>query len=260
MSEPDVLLTLVMNSSMRWLSFLAGFLVLFIVYHIAEFYSSFWLMAVTKLGFLPLSFFVARMQGWKGLDGFGLSLHRRWWRYLLSGILTGILFYTLSVILSVFAGFEAVSSVATAAEVVQKLPTILLFTFFPSIAEDILTRGYLYGHLKTRMKPLAWMLLSAFLFLMNHIWRLADDPSVLLYLFLLGLVLAWAVWQTKALWLAFGIHWGANITYESTNSIVSTETVASHHESTWVLAGCWLLLLLVLLVVKNRLKDSWQSH
>ncbi|MBK6634902.1 MAG: CPBP family intramembrane metalloprotease [Chitinophagaceae bacterium] len=108
---------------------------------------------------------------------------------------------------------------------------LLLMTAIPSIAEDILTRGYLYGHLKF-MKPLGWILLSAIIYVLNHIWRLNDGLPVLTYLFILGIVLAFAVWLTKSLWLAFGIHWGANIAFESSNSIIHTKALVQHDGST----------------------------
>ena len=122
---------------------------------------------------------------------------------------------------------------------------LLLMTSFPSIAEDVLTRGYLYGHLFNKMKPWHWVLLSAVVYVLNHIWRLNEDPSVLVYLFLLGVVLASAVWKTKSLWLAFGIHWGANLAFESSHSFVETKPLVTHYGSTWLLAASWLLLVIL---------------
>ncbi len=226
--------------------FVPGFLLLFAVYHFPEFFSAFWIMAVFKIGFLFVAFIMARMQGWKGLGGYGLGLRPGWWQNLLKGLLTGILFFALSVGLSVSFGFEKLAGIATTEVIVKQLPMILLMTAIPSVAEDILTRGYLYGHLYSKMKPVIWVLVSAVVYVLNHIWRLQDDPSVLAYLFLLGLVLATSVWKTGSLWLAFGIHWGANIAFESTHSMVHTTPLVSHQGSTWLLAAAWLLLLVVI--------------
>ncbi|MBL0152989.1 MAG: CPBP family intramembrane metalloprotease [Chitinophagaceae bacterium] len=133
----------------------------------------------------------------------------------------------------------------------NQLPMLLLMTAIPSVAEDILTRGYLYAHLKF-MKPVWWILLSSAVYVLNHIWRLSDGAAVLTYLFLLGLVLAAAVWIKRSLWLAFGIHWGANIAFESTHSMVQTKTIVQHEGPLWILAGIWALLLLVLAMIYRK--------
>lgn len=229
-------------------SFLAGFLLLFFIYHIPEFFTAFWIMAVFKIGFLLVAFVTGRLQGWKGLEGFGLGWRMGWWQQLLKGLLLGLLFFGVAEGLAVAFGYEKFNGIVAADIILKQLPLILLMTFFPSIAEDILTRGYLYGHLFSKMRPWHWVLLSAVVYVLNHIWRLTENPSVLVYLFILGLVLAFTVWKTKALWLALGIHWGANIAFESTHSILQTESAVSHHGSTWILAFVWLLLFLVLLL------------
>ena len=229
-------------------SFLAGFLLLFFIYHFPEFFTAFWIMAVFKIGFLLVAFVTGRLQGWKGLEGFGLGWRMGWWQQLLKGLLLGLLFFGVAEGLAVAFGYEKFNGIVAADIILKQLPLILLMTFFPSIAEDILTRGYLYGHLFSKMKPWHWVLLSAVVYVLNHIWRLTENPSVLVYLFILGLVLAFTVWKTKALWLALGIHWGANIAFESTHSILQTESTVSHHGSTWILAVVWLLLFLVLLL------------
>lgn len=233
-------------------SFLAGFAILFSVYHFPEFFPVFWIMAVFKIGFLLVAFAVARLQGWRGLGGYGLGLQNDWVQHLLKGLLAGAIFFCLSVLASVLLGYEQITGVASAGAILQQLPLLLLMTVFPSIAEDILTRGYLYGHLAEKMKPATWVLVSALVYVLNHIWRLSDDPSVLTYLFILGLVLAQVVWQTKALWLAFGIHWGANIAFEASHSFLKTRSVVTHHGNTWLLAISWLLLFLLLVYGQKK--------
>lgn len=228
-------------------SFITGFLILFFVYHFPEFFSAFWIMATFKIGFLVIAFIVASVQG-KGLSGYGLGFKSTWAANLLKGLLTGILFFALSVYISVKLGYEGVTEIASFKTIINQLPMLLLMTAIPSIAEDILTRGYLYAHLKF-MKPLGWVVLSSVVYVLNHIWRLQDGPAVLTYLFILGVVLAVAVWVTKSLWLAFGIHWGANITFESTNSFVHTKTLVQHEGPTWLLAASWTLLLAILAIL-----------
>lgn len=230
------------------LSTAIGFITLFAIYHFPEFFSSFWMMAIFKIGFLFAAYFLAKAQGWKGLRGYGLSLKSDWTRQLLVGLLLGLSFFLLSFYLSILLGYERIISSTSLASFAGQLPMILLMTAVPSLAEDILTRGYLYALLEKYMKPVYWVLLSAMIYVLNHIWRLGDGAAVLSYLLLLGLVLAYAVIITKSLWFAFGIHWGGNIAFESTRALFSTSSSTSSDAGTWLLAGCWGLLLLLLFI------------
>ncbi len=235
------------------LSFLLGLALLFLVYHFPEFFQAFWIMALFKIGFLLVAYLLARVQGWRGLEGYGLGLHRGWWKQLAGGLISGAAFFILSIILSVGFQFELWVGIAGPEKILSSLPMILLMTAFPSIAEDILTRGYLQGHLK-KMGTGSFVLVSAAFYVLNHIWRLQDGAAVLTYLFLLGLVLAYTLRSTGYLWLAFGIHWGANIGFELSRSAIETQTIRPDG-GTWMLALCWGALLLILFFVfplKNK--------
>ncbi len=236
-------------------SFFSGFLVLFFIYHFPEFFTAFWIMATFKIGFLVVAFVLARLQGWKGLGGYGLGFSKNRAADLGKGLLAGLFFFALSVFISIQLGYEEITAVSSFGHLLNQLPMLLLMTAIPSVAEDILTRGYLFAHLKF-MKPIWWILLSSAVYVLNHIWRLTDGTAVLSYLFLLGLVLAAAVWVKRSLWLAFGIHWGANIAFESTHSIVQTKTLVQHEGPVWILAGTWALLLAVLFLVYQKRFES----
>jgi uncharacterized protein len=235
-------------AKIRTHSFLLGFVILFTVYHLPEFFSAFWIMAVFKIGFLLVAFLLALQQGWKGLGGYGLGLKSDWEYHLAKGLSIGIVGFGISVLFSILFGYEKITSFPTINTIISQIPLLLLMTSFPSIAEDILTRGYLLGHLGDNLNKISWILISAVVFVLNHIWRLNDGISVFTYLFFLGLVLAYAVWKTKSLWLAFGIHWGSNFVSNSTNSLLKTESLVSHKGSTWILASVWGLLLLILII------------
>jgi membrane protease YdiL (CAAX protease family) len=232
----------------RYGSAVIGFVLLFILYHFPEFFTAFWIMAVGKIGFLVLAFIIARWQSGKGWSVYGLGVNTHWPAQLLKGFITGIIFYSLSQLVAFKAGYTSLTNLPSLRHLLSQLPFLLFITAIPSLAEDILTRGYLWAHLKF-MKPVLWILLSAFVFVLNHIWRLQSGPAVLSYLFLLGLVLAMAVQLTKTLWLAFGIHWGANLAFETSHTVFQIQSTVTHNGSTWLLAGAWLLLALFLSVV-----------
>ncbi len=223
------------------LSFVLGFILLFAVYHFPEFFSSFWIMAVCKIGFLVLAIILCRMQGWKFLEGYGLGCKKNFIKHLTRGLFIGFIAFSLSLVLLIGFSFEKLQNIQPPLFFLRTLPMVLLMTFFPSIAEDILTRGYLYGHLKF-LKPFTWILISASVYLLNHFWRLNEPVSVLLYLFILGLLLAFCVYVFKSLWLALGIHWGSNIAFELSRQGVDTYGSDSNN-SNWALVLVWSLVL-----------------
>ncbi|MBK9532177.1 MAG: hypothetical protein IPO42_10320 [Chitinophagaceae bacterium] len=73
-------------------SFGIGFLVLFFIYHFPEYFSAFWIMATFKIGFLIVAFILVRLQGWKGLNGYGLGFTHKWAANLSMGLLIGLFF------------------------------------------------------------------------------------------------------------------------------------------------------------------------
>ncbi|MBS1627263.1 MAG: CPBP family intramembrane metalloprotease [Bacteroidetes bacterium] len=229
-------------------SIVIGFVVLFFIYHFPEFFQPFWITVVFKVGFLFVAVIVAKLQGWKWLEGYGISFsYNKWYIILLTGLLIGSGAFIISIIESIIFNTQKIQSIESLYFFLMHLPLTLLMTFFPSIAEDILTRGYLYAYLKN-VKPLLWAFISAVIYVLNHIWRLNDDVSVLVYLFLLGLVLGISVCIKKSLWLAFGIHWGANIVYELSNMGLKQITINNHNLSNWLLAMVWAIIFILLLI------------
>lgn len=241
------------------ISFIAGFLLLFFIYHFPEFHQAFWITALFKIGFLVVAIILCRLQGWKGLEGYGLSFNDNWYLVLGAGLLIGFGTFVLSILISIGLQFEKIQNIQSFHFFLQNIPLTLLMTFFPSIAEDILTRGYFYGHLKF-LKPAIWILLSATIYVLNHIWRLNEGIPVLSYLFLLGLVLAISVLAKRSLWLALGIHWGANIAFELSNNGIKLNSISNKPEaSTWALASVWGLTSLLLLIIYRRRLNTHQA-
>ncbi|WP_299825408.1 CPBP family intramembrane glutamic endopeptidase [uncultured Pontibacter sp.] len=234
----------------------AGFAVLFAVYHFHEFFQSLTISAITLLTFMVVSYVVARAQQLRGLQSWGLGMQQHWWVKLALGLAAGMLFVSLSTAASVYLGYERATASPGATVFFKQIWWIMFMTFWPSLAEDILTRGYLYKHFGHRMPPYTWVAFSAVVYVLNHIWRLTDHPAVLTYLFILGLVLATAMVLTKSMWLTLGIHWGANILYYVSVDIFAVEAVVDGRESTWVLAAAYLLLLVVMLLTAGVLQKS----
>lgn len=85
-----------------------------------------------------------------------------------------------------------------------------LVMLLPSAAEDIVTRGFWYRVLPAHWSAAAFVLLSSTVYVLNHIYRLANGPLEWLMLFCFGLAYATALARTGSLWAAIGLHWGWN--------------------------------------------------
>lgn len=233
-----------------------GFLLLFAGYHGAEymmlFHNSSTGFLVMQALFLLLAFLVARWQGFHGLGAWGLSGGRSSLKALGNGLLAGGLVYCLYFFTSLMIGHTAIDAIPPAN---QFIPSFLLFalgTFLSSLSEDILTRGYLFRQFGEKLPQYTLVLLSALVYVINHIYRLKDGPLVWLYLFIIGVFLMLALVRTKNIWLTLGLHWSGNIVYHTTNSIISTKQLSTGNSETWLYIGFLVLLIPITLVICRR--------
>lgn len=88
----------------------------------------------------------------------------------------------------------------------------LPMTFIPSLAEDIVTRGFWHGALPPAWRaPLRFAPLSAAIFTLNHIYRLGEGPAEWGLLLCFGLAYGAALARGGTLYAALGLHWGWNL-------------------------------------------------
>jgi len=199
---------------------LAGFLLLFLLYQSAEGIGGRWLhsfpvQAGLMLAALLAAWPVSRWLGYRRLDAYALALCPGAWTWLLAGLLLAAALKLAAVPLGMQLGWIAAGSGAPApslANLASALPMLLLSTFVPSLAEDILTRGYPY-----RAAGLTWrngigfVIASTALYVLNHLYRLHLGPGEWLLLSSYGLTYATALWRSGTLWAAVGLHWGWNL-------------------------------------------------
>ncbi len=72
----------------------------------------------------------------------------------------------------------------------------------------------------------------------------------------MGVATALALCRSGSLWMAFGIHWGSNIAYETNLSLIKTEAVTTGHMPNWMLAASFGLLIVFLAMVPLQRKQS----
>jgi membrane protease YdiL (CAAX protease family) len=87
------------------------------------------------------------------------------------------------------------------------LGDIAVMIVLAPLVEEILFRGFIFGALLDRLRPLAAAGLSAILFAGAH---LAWEPQAFLSLFCLGLVSAYTYLLTRSLWPSILLHAGYN--------------------------------------------------
>ncbi|MBZ5857430.1 CPBP family intramembrane glutamic endopeptidase [Flavihumibacter profundi] len=246
---------------MQFLKVILGFLILFAFYHGAEYMM---LFKNSPAGFLLLqaAFFiaaytVARFQGFGGLGAWGIQFNKKWWRNLFAGLIAGGLVYILYFITSLAFDVERISNMPS---LNKFLPSFFLFTFgtfFSSLSEDVLTRGYVYRHFNGILAPRILLYGSAILYVLNHIYRLADGLPVWTYLFVIGIFLMMALVKTGNLGLTLGLHWSGNIVYQSTNNIIQTGPGNNAFAGNYLYIFFLLTLIPVTLYLGTRLTNSF---
>ena len=229
------------------LSILVGFIVLFSLYHAAEYMIVFKNSPVGFLAF-QLLFFVAawligRWQAGTGLAAWGLDFGKHVGKHLVLGMMMGAVLYGATFGISVLLGLEKLTEVPALDAIVTPLSLFVFGNFFSSFSEDVLTRGYVYHHLNGRVSNWWLVFLSAAVYLLNHIYRLGDSIETHLYLFALGVLFVIPLILTKRLWFTGGMHWAGNVTFYYTHEILKTEETGKGISPNYVLIGVILLLI-----------------
>lgn len=242
-----------------------GFVLLFVLYHAAEYFV---LFQYNPIAFLLLqgAFFIsaaliARWQGFKGLAAWGLDVKQKGWlKQLLVGMLLGILLYGISFLVSLALHSEDIVAVSLDRSALATLTLFCFGSFFSSFSEDVLTRGYVYKHFKTRLALPALILLSPLIYVLNHIYRLDDGWLTWSYLFALGILFIIPVVLTRRLWFTGGMHWLGNTTFFFTHNVITTKSGTSSLSPNLILLICIFLFMPISVVVIRLLKIGRQKY
>lgn len=234
-----------------------GFGILFGLYHLPEVFQNhyqqplIWLLESGMLLFVLVAYFIGKRKYKNGFRTYGLFAFRKHWSNLVKGMVIGICIIILSNLVPVGLQWYKISIHLEGEQLLFQSLLFAVGTFLPSLAEDILTRGYVMAYWPIRWSRNFLILFSAGVYVLNHIFRLGK-PDVMLYLFVLGLVLMWVFVATGSLWLTLGIHWGGNIAYQFFANAVSFETIRDTGLENYVLAACYLLGFTVVFLLYKR--------
>lgn len=236
-----------------------GFLTLFVLYQIAEANG----LDLLHIPRKPLSTFflfiavivaagaVAYLQGANGLAAYGLGLSSGWWQYYLSGLLLGLAVQGVMEFIGLKFRIREVSDFRFSLGALSTGFLWILFANFPAAAaEDLITRGYPFRYMQDS-PLLVFLLFSSFLYVANHLFRLATKPVTDWYhLPFLGLTLAYALAQTGSLWFVIGLHQSGNVIYYLMRQMMAVHNIDDvRRRITYGIISELVLLAIVILVV-----------
>lgn len=197
----------------------SAFVVLWVLYQSAEGIGTLWLHNDTvrntfMVACVVIAWPLSRWLGYRGFGAYALN-GNGWWHWLPACLLLAVLAKFAAVAAGLQLGAYASDPAGGAAgsiAVLAALPVLLIVTFVPSLAEDILTRGFWYRASGIRWRGgIVFVVVSAAIFVLNHIYRLSNGPLEWALVFAMGLPYAAALWRTGSLWAALGLHWGWNL-------------------------------------------------
>jgi len=237
------------------------FVVLWLLYQSAEGVGGRWLhsrpvQAGLMLSCVALAWPLSRWLGYRGYGAYALTRRHGWQTWLPAGLLLAVLAKFAAVWLGLTWGVYAPDMQATSgglAGLLPGLPLLLISTFVASLAEDILTRGFWYRAADIRWRGgVVFVLASSTIYVLNHVYRLADGPLEWLTLFCFGLAYAAALWRSGSLWAALGLHWGWNLGNGLVDALMPATVVDARAAPFLSIGAHLLMLLLILALPKSR--------
>ncbi len=193
---------------------LAGFIVLDLYLNIGIAKSSqFWLQILLVLLFFPLLKGILMLTKAKEYRNIGISFHSKWFRNLMLGFVIGFSFWLVKYTIQYsLHGFD-ITGVKPFPEMLLTLFMVMLTFLVGSLLNEIIIRGYVFGHLKGKI-PMKWIFfISIMIYALDDAWNEGFHLWNTLFSLALGLSLTYAIYKTGSIWAGTGIHWGLNVCY-----------------------------------------------
>lgn len=177
--------------------------------------------------FPPVAWLASRALGFRGMRAWYLDARPGWLRLLALGLALAIVAKFIAVAVGTCTGvYNFAWASATPGKAMAGTLAFLAFsTFIASTAEDILTRGLVLRAFPQLGQRWIFVVVSAALYVLNHLHRLHQGPVEWIMLFCFGLAYAAALWRTRTLWAAVGLHWGWNLANGLLDTFARTEVV-----------------------------------
>jgi membrane protease YdiL (CAAX protease family) len=235
-----------------------GFAVLAVAYQLPEgvgqrLLHSFAAQAALLILFFPAAYLVGRALSSTPARAYGLEWTADAARWLPATFVVAVLIK----LGSAFAGVRGhvYAPAAASAAAWTALLTGLLVTFLPSLAEDIVTRGFWLRSAGIRWPTWPFVLASSVIYVANHIYRLHLGAGEWTMLFAFGLAYALAAVRFNSLWPAVGLHWGWNYGNLVVEVIRPIETIDPTGARVLSIGAHLLMAALVLLATVQRPRE-----
>lgn len=216
--------------SSRRIRAVIGFAILFGIYQTAEGLGGLTGSFAVQAGFMvacvaaawPVGRYVLGFHGW---DAYALEHQPKVLLWLVGGVALAMLAKLAALFIGQALGQYEVrfETSLSAASVLPWLLMAMISTFIPSLAEDILTRGFWWRVPRPVLRGALFVLVSSVIYVLNHLYRLHDGPVEWFRLFCFGLAYAVALARTGSLWAAVGVHWGWNLTNALLAGVIVTQ-------------------------------------
>ena len=189
-----------------------------------------------------------------GLSTWGLPFKRKILINIIIGILLGILLYSVPYCLALIFEIEKISKIPPILTIIENSYPFAIGVIFTSLSEDILTRGLIFAHFNRRLKPIFLAILSASIYLLNHIYRIQEGSDVLIYIFLLGIIFIIPVMNSKNLWITGAMHWAGNLFFFISHNVIQVKDNESIISYNYLFSICILFMIPLIWVVTKKFR------
>lgn len=232
-----------------------AFVVLFVVYQSAEgvgdkLLHSFPVQAALMTAAVLVAWPLGRWLGYRGYDAWGLDLRPRSFAALAALLLLALAAKAAALLIGAVIGVYSIVPPAALPGVgaaVTATAILLVSTFVPSIAEDMLTRGFFLSAADRGFSAIGFVVLTSLVFTANHIYRYDAGWSEQARLFVEGLAYAAAAWRWRTLWAAVALHWGYNFAGLLFDPVV--DAVGGVEPGRWLTTAVHLVLLAIIVLL-----------
>ncbi len=237
-----------------------SFILLFLLYHTAEYMIMFKnnipLFFTFQIIFFITAIILGKWYSGSGLAAWGLPFSKRIVTNIILGILLGVLLYSVPYCLALIFGIEKIIYFPSTPVLIKNSLPFAIGVLFTSLSEDILTRGLIFAHFKEKLKPVFLAILSASIYLLNHIYRLNGGLDVLLYIFLLGIIFIIPVLNSKNLWITGAMHWAGNLFFYISHDVIEVQEKDEFLGYNYLFSICILLMIPLIWVLTRKFKTA----
>ncbi len=144
-------------------------------------------------------------------DSFAMKYENNSFKSLFAGLLIGFVMNGICILAAVIHGDIKLSLGLT----LSQIPVILfalVCVFIQSASEEMWYRGFLYERIHANYPLWLAILMSSLIFGFGHMFNQGVSVFAILEIMVIGLAFAVTKWQSRSIWLIFGIHTGWNFT------------------------------------------------